>query len=150
MSIDTADQQRDIGKLWGAIERVNGDVKALSVALVGIDGGNGLRGELREFLHRFENDHSVRLTKVEDRVEEGIEYGRRLYDVERHKPGECIGKAALDKYVAELEAKQDREDAMTVEMKKSRDAMLAAVVAAVITSAASIIVAFIGIKGVTP
>lgn len=150
MSIDTVDQQRDIGKLWGAIERVNGDVKALSVALVGMDGGNGLRGELREFIHRFEADHAVRLTAVEDRVEEGIEYGRRLYDVERHKPGECIGKTALDEYVAELNAKANKESDMAIEMKKSRDAMLTALVAALITSAASIIVAFISIKGVTP
>lgn len=140
-------QARDIGKIWTALERTNGDIRELRTAIVGIDGTNGLRGELRDFIAKFDADHAVRLSAVEDRVEEGFEFGRRLYDVERHKPGECIGKAALDRYVAELEENQRRETELTTEMKKSRDAMITALVAAIITSVASIIVALISLKG---
>jgi len=143
------DQQRDIGKLWGAMERTNGDVRELRVALVGIDGTNGLRGELREFIERFEADHAKRLSDVEDRVEEGIAYGKHLYEVARHQPGACIGKAALDSYIAQMEAKDKRSTDLSIEIGKSRQAMLAAILVAVITSLTSLAIAFMQ-KGGTP
>jgi len=135
------DQQRDIGKLWGAMERTNGDVRELRVAIVGIDGTNGLRGELREFIEQYAKEHSVRLGAVEDRVEEGIQFGQHLWEVERYAPGACIGKNALDKYVEDLNAKEKRSTDLSVELRKSRVAMMTAIFVAVITSAASVFVA---------
>lgn len=138
---DNMVQQRDIGKLWGAMERTNGDVRELRTALVGLDGTNGLRGELREFIERFEKDHSVRLGSLEDRVEEGISYGKHLYEVARHQPGGCIGKSALDRYVSDLDAKDKRSTDLSIEIRKSRLAMVASIMVALITSAGSIFVA---------
>jgi len=139
--MDSVDQQRDIGKLWGAVERVNGDVKALSVALVGMNGDNGLRGELREFIRKFDADHAVRLGDLEEQVASGIAEGRRLYEVERHKPGECIGKAALDEYVAGINARERRSTDLSIELRKSRLAMVAAILVALISAGASVFVA---------
>jgi len=144
---DTMVQQRDIGKLWGAMERTNGDVRELRVALVGLHGDNGLRGELRAFMDKFENDHGARLQAVEARVEEGIDYGKHLYEVERHQPGACIGKAALDAYVAGIETKERRTTDLSIEIGKSRRAMLAAILVAVITSMTSLAVALISKGG---
>jgi len=141
------DQQRDIGKLWGAMERTNGDVRELRVALVGLHGDNGLRGELRAFMDKFENDHGARLQAVEARVEEGIDYGKHLYEVARHQPGACIGKAALDAYVAGIETKERRTTDLSIEIGKSRRAMLAAILVAVITSMTSLAVALISKGG---
>lgn len=139
--MDSVDQQRDIGKLWGAVERVNGDVKALSVALVGMNGDNGLRGELREFIRKFDADHAVRLNAVENRVEEGISYGNRLWEVERHQPGACIGKAALDEYIEGVHAQERRSTDLSIELRKSRLAMVAAILVALISAGASVFVA---------
>ena len=128
---DSMLQQRDIGKLWAA-------VKELRVALIGLDGTNGLRGELREFIAHFDAEHSPRLTAVEDRVEEGISMGRRLYDYERHQPGACIGKAALDKYIEEVKMQKEEDSKVVTEMKKARITMITAIVVALIYAAASV------------
>lgn len=134
---DNMVQQRDIGKLWGAFERLNGDVRELRVALVGIDSTNGLRGELRSFIEKFDADHAVRLKDVEDRVEEGIALGKHLYHIERHKPGECIGKAALDAHLASIEVKEKK----IADRDKYLIAMMGSMAVALITSAASVFVA---------
>jgi len=138
---DSMVQQRDIGKLWTAVERTNGDVRELRVALVGIDGSNGLRGELRDFISRFDADHAVRLAQVEDRVEEGIAWGKKVWEVDRHSPGACIGKAALDQYVEGLSVRERRSSDLAIELKKSRLAMLGAILVALISAAASVFVA---------
>lgn len=138
---DNDQMVRDVGKLWGAIERTNGDVKALTVALVGMNGDNGLRGELREFIETFNAGHSVRLDEVEKRVEEGIALGKHLYHIERHKPGECIGRAALDKYIADMESRQQKSENAAVEMGKARMAMIGMIIVSMITALASIFVA---------
>ncbi len=138
---DNEQRIRDVGKLWGALERTNGDVKALTVAIVGIDGTNGLRGELREFIEQFREEHSPRIATLEDRVEEGIAYGKHLYDVERHKPGACIGKVALDKHIAELESRQQKSESAAVEMGKARMAMIGMIIVSMITALASVFVA---------
>jgi len=142
-------QQRDIGKLWGAMERTNGDIKELRVALVGIDGTNGLRGELRDFIRKFDSDYAVRLVEVENRVEEGIAMGKQLYEVERHKPGACIGKTALDQYVNKIEAQDKRSTDLSVELRKARLTTIGAIIVAGISSAAPVIMALTA-KGSTP
>ena len=134
---DNMVQQRDIGKLWGAMERTNGDIKELRVALVGIDGTNGLRGELREFIQSFKDDHAVRLDEVEKRVEEGIAMGKHMYHIERHKPGECIGKAALDAHLADMAAREKKVN----DRDKYIIAMIGSMIVALITSGASVFVA---------
>jgi len=135
--VDSIDQQRDIGKLWGAVEKTNGDVKALTVALVGMNGDNGLRGELREFIRKFDADHAVRLAAVEERVEEGIQYGKQLWEVERHKPGSCIGKAALDTHLASLAVRDKKAN----DLNKYLIGMLGSMIVALISAGASVFVA---------
>lgn len=144
------EQQRDIGKAFREISDLRGDVKELRTALVGIDGHNGLRGELREFMERFEDSHKEygkRIDAVEERVEEGISYGKHLWEVERNLPGGCIGKVALDEYRNGLEQKERRSEDLGVELKKSRIAMLVAILVAVMTSATSLAVALINAGG---
>lgn len=136
-------QQRDLGKAYREIADVRGDVKELRVAIVGIDGTNGLRGELREFIRKFDSDYAVRLVEVEQRVEEGIAMGKQLYEVERHKPGACIGKAALDSYVAKVEAQDKRSTDLSIELRKARLTTIGAIIVAGISSAAPVILALV-------
>jgi len=147
---DEEHRTRDVGKLWGAIERTNGDVKALTVALVGMNGDNGLRGELRDFISTFKDDHAVRLTELEDRVEEGIAMGKNMYFVDRHKPGECIGKVALDKYVTEIDAQNTKNQQASTAMKTATMAMIGMIIVSMITSLSSIFIAMQKIPQVIP
>ena len=145
MSADL-EQQRDIGKAFREISDLRGDVKELRTAIVGIDGHNGLRGELRDFLKRFDvwqQQSEERTSAVEARVEEGIAWGKHLWEVDRHEPGGCLGIEALNQYRKELDAKDRRKEDLSIELRKSRQAMLAAIIVAMLTSAASIIVALI-------
>jgi len=147
---DEEHRTRDVGKLWGAIERTNGDVKALTVALVGMNGDNGLRGELRDFISTFKDDHAVRLTELEDRVEEGIAMGKNMYFVDRYKPGECIGKVALDKYVTEIDAQNTKNQQASTAMKTATMAMIGMIIVSMITSLSSIFIAMQKIPQVIP
>lgn len=132
------EQQRDIGKAFREIADLRGDVKELRVALVGINGDNGLRGELRAFINKFDTGYAVRLSAAEDRIEEGIAEGKRLWEVERHKPGACIGKAALDVYIEEVKMQKEENERAITEMKKARITMITAIVVALIYAAASL------------
>jgi len=133
------DQQRDIGKAFREIADLRGDVKELRVALVGINGDNGLRGELRDFISKFDSNYAVRLSAAEDRIEEGIADGKHLWEVERHVPGACIGKAALDKYREEVKMQKDENDKAITEMRKARLTMVTGIVVALIYAAASLL-----------
>jgi hypothetical protein len=110
-------------------------IREIRTALVGIDGQNGLRGELREFLKRYESrDGEVREWQkaVEDRWNNYIQ-------TEREET--CYGSAQLNEYLKE-EEKQHNERRQTnitaVDFRK-------AVSVALITSMASVIVAVLSI-----
>ena len=170
MSSDDRDfnQQRDIGKLWGA-------VKELKVALVGINGDNGLRGEMKDFitvmrdrmdgqdealaelakkLDESAKHHDEELDRIDKKVNDAVSWGHNLWEKERHLPGGCIGKKALAEFelklIDEMKSEKKRQleerrhtDTLAIEMVKSRRAMLAAIIVSIISTIGAITVAII-------
>ena len=117
---DDVQQQRDIGKLWGAITEIR-------TALIGLDGRNGMRGELRGFM-----------AETRERLE-------KLEHTEAHASVNCIGKKALAEYEAKLEARLEEKqgerrhtDTIAVELTRTRNTFLAAILVALITTMGAI------------
>lgn len=135
---DSARVVRDIGKLWGAVREmrawVEGKLRELEIALIGIDGGNGLRGNIQK--------NTERIDSLEHQVVAGIEWGTRLWDVERHKPGGCIGKLAVEELEARLLLDAESREKEVIETRRTRYAMLTGLGVALITSIAPIIMAW--------
>lgn len=105
---------RDTGKLWGAIKEIQGNLKELRawiegaldkimVTLIGLDGGNGIRGDLRKLTER------VDVTEAEiERVEQ---WGHAKVEELWHEKREptCIGKKLIHDYEQRHIADHDRE-----------------------------------------
>lgn len=134
MSSDDRDftQQRDIGKLWGA-------VLELRTALIGLDGKNGLRGEFREFAADMER----RMTKQDEALEELARWRSDASNamdtyLKHGRQATCFGIAALEEYKKAEEEAETRRAAQwenqQTELKKARIAMLGAVLVALITA----------------
>jgi len=115
--------------------QLEAQIREIRTALIGIDGQNGLRGELRDFLKRYEaRDMEVREWQkaVEDRWNNYIRSERVQT---------CYGAAQLDEYIQQEEkrrAERRQTDITAVEFRK-------AVTVALITSMASVIVAILSI-----
>lgn len=171
------EQQRDIGKVFREVADLRGEVRAeikeLRVAMVGINGDNGLRGEMKDFINvmRLRMDsqdealeqlaakldqsietHTAETARLDKKVNDAVSWGHNLWENERHLPGRCIGKKALEEFeermVEEVKAENEKRsaerrhtDVMAVEMVKSRRAMWAAIVVSLISTAGAIIVA---------
>jgi len=145
------EQQRDIGKAFREISDLRGDVKELRTALVGIDGRNGLRGELRAFIE--ENRQHV--AQLDEMMKGAYEWQaeteqrfRHYLDVERRET--CYGAELLDEYIKEQEAiKKDslerrrHADELIVELEKQKIATRGIMIAATITAVASLITAIL-------
>ena len=128
---------RDIGKIWGELREfraeTEGRFREIMQILVGHDGTNGLSGRVAVTEEKIDShDHQIAA---------GIDWGKRIIEVERHKPGWCKGVNALDEYKAATAREIEARERETVELKKSRHAMIAGLGAAVLTAAASVIVA---------
>ena len=141
------EQQRDIGKAFreiadvrGEIKTVQGDIQQLRTAIIGIDGNNGLRGELREFMERLDekqNEQDSRLltimesqlgqshwkSQVEARLDNYLKYERAAT---------CHGKSALDKYLEQIEYDN-------VELKKMRIGGIIAIVTTLLGLGGSVV-----------
>jgi hypothetical protein len=144
-------QQRDIGKAFREISDLRGDVKELRTALVGINGRNGLRGELRTFMEES-RQHMAKLDEMMKGAYEWqaeIEQRFRHYiDVERIET--CYGAELFQKYKEEQEAiKKDsierrrHADELIVELEKQKIATRGIMIAATITAIASLITAIL-------
>ena len=145
------EQQRDIGKAFREISDLRGDVKELRTALVGIDGRNGLRGELRTFIEES-RQHVAQLDEMmkgayEWQAETEQRF-RHYIDVERKET--CYGAELLDEYIKEQEVirkdsleRRRHSDELLVELEKQRIASRQVLAVAIITSIASIVVALI-------
>jgi hypothetical protein len=142
---------RDIGKLWGAIKSLegtmetmrawaDGQVERLMLVLVGLDGGNGLKGDIRVL--------SARVEKTETEIVRLEAWGHKLWDVDR--PAECIGAIAVEALEARLKAQElaraaerqlhERElDAL----QRARIAMIGAILASAMAAIGSVVVALI-------
>jgi len=145
------EQQKDIGKAFREISEVRGEIKELRTALVGIDGRNGLRGELRAFIE--ENRQHV--AQLDEMMKGAYEWQaeteqrfRHYLDVERRET--CYGAELLDEYIKEQEAiKKDslerrrHADTLVVELEKQKIATRGIMIAATITAVASLITAIL-------
>lgn len=145
------EQQRDIGKAFREISDLRGDVKELRTALVGIDGCNGLRGELRTFIE----ESRTHMAKLDEMMKDAYEWQaeseqrfRHYLDVERKET--CYGAELLQEYKDEqdqiIEDSRERRrhsDELLVELEKQRIASRQVLAVAVITAIASIVVALI-------
>lgn len=145
------EQQRDIGKAFREISDLRGDVKELRTALVGIDGRNGLRGELRTFIE----ESRTHMAKLDEMMKDAYEWQaeseqrfRHYLDVERKET--CYGAELLQEYKDEqdqiIEDSRERRrhsDELLVELEKQRIASRQVLAVAVITAIASIVVALI-------
>lgn len=149
---------RDIGKIWGAI-------RELKAALIGIDGKNGLRGEVKLFAeetkkHLLEQDKKLdNIGKWKDSVE-----NRFKFYLEHERAATCVGVQALKEYISELEEittekemekKKEEEEQAAIEMNRETNktnyngqklAMIALIISAVIASAGSVISTYISVK----
>lgn len=115
--------------------QLEAQIREIRTALIGIDGQNGLRGELRDFLKRYEaRDDEVREWQkaVEDRWNNYIQ-SERIQT--------CHGAAQLNEYIKQEEKRRSERrqtDITAVEFKK-------AITVALITSMASVLVAVLSI-----
>jgi hypothetical protein len=144
-------QQRDIGKAFREISDLRGDVKELRTALVGIDGRNGLRRELRAYMEES-REH---MAKLDEMIKGAYEWQaeteqrfRHYIDVERKET--CYGADLLDEYKKEQEAiKKDslerrrHADTLVMELEKQKIATRGVMIAAVIAALASLATAII-------
>jgi hypothetical protein len=133
-------QQQQIGKAFREIADIRGDVTRIETALIGIDGKNGIRGELREFMAQM----GVRMSSQDgmlkiisdtigkhDAFQDAVEARFENY-MKFERLATCHGKSELNKYLESLEKENN-------EVRKSRIAMTAGIVVALISAAASII-----------
>ena len=144
-------QQRDIGKAFREISDLRGDVKELRTALVGIDGRNGLRGELRTFME----ESRQHMSKLDEMMKGAYEWQaetekrfRHYLDVERKET--CYGAELIEEYKQEQEKiisdNQERRrhaDTLIVELEKQKIATRGITAAAVIAAIGSVIAAFL-------
>jgi hypothetical protein len=136
--------QKEIGIAYREIADVRGEVKELRTALVGLDGDNGLRGELREFMAQM----GVRMSSQDGMLKiisdtigkhdafQGAVESRFENYMKFERIATCHGKSALNNYLASLEADN-------VEIKKERIAMTRAVIVATIGSGGALITALL-------
>jgi len=146
-------QQKDIGKAFREISDLRGDVKELRTALVGIDGRNGLRGELRTFIE----ESRIHMAKLDEMMKGAYEWQaeseqrfRHYLDVERKET--CYGAELLDDYIKEQEKIQQgnlerrrHNDMLIVELEKQRAANRATIRAATISAIAALFAAAISV-----
>jgi len=146
-------QQKDIGKAFREISDLRGDVKELRTALVGIDGRNGLRGELRTFIE----ESRIHMAKLDEMMKGAYEWQaeseqrfRHYLDVERKET--CYGAELLDDYIKEQEKIQQdnlerrrHNDVLIVELEKQRAANRATIRAATISAIAALFAAAISV-----
>lgn len=144
MSEETID--RDLGKALGRIAEfrawAEGKVREVEIILMGPTGDNGIRGNVRE-LKADHEDTKKRLDRVDEDLREAKAWGRRVWEVERHEPGKCIGSVRVEELRADLKAKDEREDARMAEHRRLTYMMMGSIIVSLLTVAGNIAVAFI-------
>jgi hypothetical protein len=133
-------QQQQIGKAFREIADLRGDVTKIETALIGFDGNNGLRGELREFMQQMgvrmsSQDGMLKIISENmvryDQFQKAVELRLENY-MKFERVATCHGKSALDKYLESIQRDNN-------EIRKARIAMTAAILVAVIGAGASVI-----------
>jgi hypothetical protein len=146
-------QQRDIGKAFREISDLRGEIRTLSAALIGIDGSNGIRGEMRSFI----SDSKEQTSKFEKLIEDIYSWQAKTeqrfqHYIEHEREATCIGVRALEEYKADQEKehhesveRRRQNDQLTVELKKAELSVRTAIRTSVISSATAIIVAVLAL-----
>lgn len=132
MDIDL-EQEKSIGKLFS-------EINSLRTSVIGIDGQNGLRGELRGFTIKMEqrmDKQDKALNELNDWrnetshvLTEFITYSRR---------DTCYGIKALNEYKKEREKECQEMKEHQTELKKARLTTMSAVIVALLTAIASVL-----------
>lgn len=132
MDIDL-EQEKSIGKLFS-------EINSLRTSVIGIDGQNGLRGELRGFTIKMEqrmDKQDKALNELNDWrnetshvLTEFITYSRR---------DTCYGIKALNEYKKEREKEFQAMKEHQTELKKARLTTMSAVIVALLTAIASVL-----------
>lgn len=132
MDIDL-EQEKSIGKLFS-------EINSLRTSVIGIDGQNGLRGELRGFTIKMEqrmDKQDKALNELNDwrnetshALTEFITYSRR---------DTCYGIKALNEYKKEREKESQAMKEHQTELKKARLTTMSAVIVALLTAIASVL-----------
>lgn len=132
MDIDL-EQEKSIGKLFS-------EINSLRTSVIGIDGQNGLRGELRGFTIKMEqrmDKQDKALNELNDwrnetshALTEFITYSRR---------DTCYGIKALNEYKKEREKEFQEMKEHQTELKKARLTTMSAVIVALLTAIASVL-----------
>ena len=132
MDVDL-EQEKSIGKLFS-------EINSLRTSVIGIDGQNGLRGELRGFTIKMEqrmDKQDKALNELNDwrnetshALTEFITYSRR---------DTCYGIKALNEYKKEREKEFQAIKEHQTELKKARLTTMSAVIVALITAIAGVL-----------
>lgn len=132
MDVDL-EQEKSIGKLFS-------EINSLRTSVIGIDGQNGLRGELRGFTIKMEqrmDKQDKALNELNDwrnetshALTEFITYSRR---------DTCYGIKALNEYKKEKEKEFQAVKEHQTELKKARLTTMSAVIIALITAIAGVL-----------
>jgi hypothetical protein len=132
MDIDL-EQEKSIGKLFS-------EINSLRTSVIGIDGQNGLRGELRGFTIKMEqrmDKQDKALNELNDwrnetshALTEFITYSRR---------DTCYGIKALNEYKKEKDKECQEIKEHQTELKKARLTTMSAVIVALLTAIASVL-----------
>ena len=132
MDVDL-EQEKSIGKLFS-------EINSLRTSVIGIDGQNGLRGELRGFTIKMEqrmDKQDKALNELNDwrnetshALTEFITYSRR---------DTCYGIKALNEYKKEKEKEFQAMKEHQTELKKARLTTMSAVIVALITAIAGVL-----------
>lgn len=132
------EQQKDIGKLWGELREfraeTDGRFEKIMLILTGVTGSNGMNGRIAIVEEKTDLlDHELRAVS---------EWGHRVVEVDRFKDGWCIGKKAVVDLEARLTKDAESREKETLEMRRTRYAMLTGFGVALITAAAPIVIAW--------
>lgn len=132
MDVDL-EQEKSIGKLFS-------EINSLRTSVIGIDGQNGLRGELRGFTIKMEqrmdkqdkalNELNEWRNETSHALTEFITYSRR---------DTCYGIKALNEYKKEKDKERQETKEHQTELKKARLTTMSAVIVALLTAIASVL-----------
>jgi hypothetical protein len=150
-----SDVPKDIAKLWTTVLTLKtwaeGEFKRIVEMLVGVNGSNGIRGDLklvREEQGRLEEKFDL----LDKKVDKATADAWHLWEVERFEPGKCIGATEVrkleEKFEKErLEAKNALE-ARNAEARKERRearALQYTLIGAIVTSLIASVPAWINV-----
>lgn len=132
MDVDL-EQEKSIGKLFS-------EINSLRTSVIGIDGQNGLRGELRGFTIKMEQRMDKQDKALKELNEWRNETSHALTEfITYSRRDTCYGIKALNEYKKEREEECQAMKEHQTELKKARLTTMSAVIVALLTAIASVL-----------